>query len=318
MKREISKKRNHSILDTQESQVLRDFFLHGDSAGDFFRLFADMTYDWETLRAQNGIYIYVTPSCQRITGYSPDDFYHNAGIMEKIIHPEWLERWIQHERSRDSDNEESIDFKIVTRSGEIRWIRHGCQTVQCKSPPMKFIRSSNTDVTTRKQLEEKLKFAAMRDPLTHLMNRRFFIESLKLHLAQAARQQKEFSLIIGDIDDFKKVNDEYGHECGDTVLKATADMMRQTLREQDLICRWGGEEFLILLPDTCYDSSLKVAEKLRNNVARHGINYNTLKIQITMSFGVSACHCTDSPDCCIRDADMKLLEAKRAGKNRVV
>jgi diguanylate cyclase (GGDEF)-like protein len=122
-----------------------------------------------------------------------------------------------------------------------------------------------------------------------------------------------------DIDDFKGINDSYGHECGDYVLHRIADMFREITRPQDLTSRWGGEEFLIFLPDISSGSAIDLAERLRVEIGSQAFSYNDNTFTVTMSFGVSDHFFGETgPDGCIREADRNLYEAKRRGKNRVV
>ncbi|MGH7096684.1 MAG: GGDEF domain-containing protein [Stellaceae bacterium] len=109
-------------------------------------------------------------------------------------------------------------------------------------------------------MREKLRDQSIRDPLTGLFNRRYFEETLELDLARAARNGLPVSLIMGDIDHFKKFNDSFGHDAGDLVLKRTAETLRAKVRKGDLVCRYGGEEFLILLHNTGLGEACERAE----------------------------------------------------------
>ncbi|MCD4847856.1 MAG: GGDEF domain-containing protein [Candidatus Aegiribacteria sp.] len=160
---------------------------------------------------------------------------------------------------------------------------------------------------------------AMFDPLTNCMNRRFMIENLKHEIHRCIRSNSTFSLMLGDIDRFKQINDKHGHECGDKVLQQIAITMNNRLRAQDMICRWGGDEFLIILPDTSPDSGRNVAETLRKVIEDLSIVYRNQKVQVTISFGVyDKDYSNSSPDYYIRIADRNLYDAKNRGRNRVV
>jgi diguanylate cyclase (GGDEF)-like protein/PAS domain S-box-containing protein len=283
----------------------------------FFNAFVELTYDCEYFRTVDGHFIYVTPSCHRITGYIPEDFYNDSDLMEKIIHPDFLELWKDYHQQMPEGEKQEIDFKIITKSGEERWISHICQKVEFVVSGLRGFRASNSDITDRKQLEQDLKHAALHDHLTGLMNRRFMMEQLKNLIYQYQRTQKVFSIVICDIDDFKSVNDNYGHECGDVILVEIANLLKNQLRKQDFICRWGGEEFMIILPQTPLKGAREVAEKLRASIEAKRITYHGHEIKVTMSFGVHQYDCADMPDPCIRKADMNLYKAKLAGKNRV-
>lgn len=157
--------------------------------------------------------------------------------------------------------------------------------------------------------------AAMTDPLTGLANRRYMIEKTKEETARFMRSEKIFSFILGDIDYFKKINDQFGHECGDYVLKAVSKFMRSKIREQDIISRWGGEEFLLLLPETNLNGALVVAEKLRSGIEDLEMVYKGKRIAATMTFGVAAFGKEDSVDDTIKRADDALYIGKSKGRN---
>lgn len=168
-------------------------------------------------------------------------------------------------------------------------------------------------------LLRKIERIAMFDPLTNCMNRRFLIESLKHEIHRCIRSQSTFSLLLGDIDRFKLINDHHGHECGDKVLQQTADAFRECLRSQDIICRWGGDEFLIVLPDTSLADGRDVAERLRHKIENASFLYNNMKLPVTISFGVyDKNYSSVVPDYYIRRADKNLYEAKKRGRNRTV
>ncbi|MBI5426669.1 MAG: GGDEF domain-containing protein [Nitrospinae bacterium] len=168
-------------------------------------------------------------------------------------------------------------------------------------------------------MKKRLEEAARTDPLTGLPNRRDFEEKIVYETKRFERHGKPFGLVIGDIDHFKKINDTHGHDAGDQALKQAADLMKTTLRKQDLVFRWGGEEFLILLPETDLKGAETLAEKVRSKFESEDFMYNRQKIPITMSFGV-ALYFGDCPnvDHCLKQADDRLYAAKRTGRNKVV
>ena len=286
---------------------------------DFFRMFADLAYDWEAWQTLDGQYLYVTPSCSRVCGYEAEEFYADPRLMEKIVHPDYLDAWKSHRRLLLEEGEaEAADFRITAKGGEDKWIRHVCQVVKDGAVPMSGIRSSNIDITARKHLEGELERAAMYDPLTGLMNRRFLSENLKHEINRCLRSKNRFSIVLCDLDHFKEINDQYGHDCGDEILKHVTGLLDDSVRAQDMVSRWGGEEFLILLPDTLLSGARVLAEKLRRRIERDKFVYEGQDIQVTMSFGVSECECEATPEICIRAADTNLYEAKKRGRNRVV
>ncbi len=166
--------------------------------------------------------------------------------------------------------------------------------------------------------QRKLEIAARTDPLTHLSNRRDIIEKIEEEKVRIKRHHKPLTLILCDIDDFKAFNDTFGHDCGDFILVSIANMMQMMIREQDHLARWGGEEFLFLLPETNLENGAIVAEKIRKAIAAHHFEYKAHVLSVTMTFGVSVCrtHTIDIDDC-IKQADLALYQGKRAGKNLI-
>jgi two-component system cell cycle response regulator len=176
----------------------------------------------------------------------------------------------------------------------------------------------------QRELKNKLRFAlenAAHDPLTGLYNRRYFERRLKEESAHAKRHKRPFALVLVDLDHFKLVNDTYGHEDGDRVLKHVAEVMGGSLREDDVACRYGGEEFLLLLRATSGTAARVVANRLRASLAQKpiGLGEKGEKRHITFSAGVASADDRNAynADDIVARADSALYRAKRAGRNRV-
>ena len=175
------------------------------------------------------------------------------------------------------------------------------------------------EVQRRKELEARLRHLASTDPLTNLSNRRHFIEVAKREIARAQRYNHPLSVICWDIDHFKKINDTYGHATGDDAIRAIADTgLTQSLRENDLLGRMGGEEFALLLPETNLEGAHMLAERLRAAMERIEIPITGDIVCMTCSFGVAErlCQETDITET-LKRADKALYCAKEAGRNRV-
>jgi len=157
------------------------------------------------------------------------------------------------------------------------------------------------------------------DPLTSLLNRRALQDIISREYAYAKRTAKPFSMILFDLDRFKMLNDNYGHDVGDKILLGISAIAKKTLRTSDWLSRWGGEEFLAILPDTDENGALKIAERLRQRIEAFSIKLNTQKISTSASIGI-ACYPRDgdTPDFLLKAADAALFEAKKSGRNRVV
>ncbi len=170
------------------------------------------------------------------------------------------------------------------------------------------------------KLRETLRLLSVRDPLTGLFNRRFMQESLERELRRAARSSRPLGGILLDIDHFKQFNDSYGHEAGDIVLRELGGFLQSQIRGEDIACRVGGEEFLLILPDTSLDVTRQRAEKLREASKRVSIQYGGRPLGvITLSMGVVVFPVHGSTcDVILRSADEALYQAKAQGRDRVV
>ena len=174
------------------------------------------------------------------------------------------------------------------------------------------------EISERRRIEGILRQTALTDFLTQLPNRRSMIQRLESEVARFERNGQPFSLVLLDIDNFKAVNDSYGHDAGDAVLISVAESMRAWVRENDVLARWGGEEFLVLLTDTELQSAAEQAERLRKAFEAHSFGEQSGGIKITASLGVASYRDGRSIDDCIKEADIALYRAKTHGRNRVV
>jgi len=196
------------------------------------------------------------------------------------------------------------------------------------------------DVTDRTWLENDLKYAneslknqlieieylrlelqeqAIRDPLTNVYNRRFLADAMDRELSQADRNEKPASVVILDFDYFKQFNDTYGHRCGDFVLQYIANFLNDRIRRGDVLCRYGGEEFVIFMPNAPLESAYQRAESWRNEIANSFIEYEGLHLKTSFSAGVASypIHGSTS-DTVLNAADKALYQAKNGGRNRVI
>jgi two-component system cell cycle response regulator len=161
---------------------------------------------------------------------------------------------------------------------------------------------------------------AVTDELTGLYNRRYFDRHLNVMLGKAHEQERDMALMILDIDHFKAVNDNHGHDVGDAVLREFAARLKRNIRGVDLACRFGGEEFVVLMPDTDTSQAEAVAERVRQSMAEKTFEVGTARpLSVTVSVGVSIReNLVDTPESLIKRADVALYRAKREGRNRVI
>ncbi len=205
-----------------------------------------------------------------------------------------------------------LDVRVQAANGSFRWVSwriyfHGGK---------ELFYASGRDIQKRVEMEEEIRKISVTDALTGLYNRLKFNEDLERELARAKRYGTPCSLILFDIDHFKSINDTYGHGTGDEVLKRLAAVVGGLLRETDIFCRWGGEEFVIVCPNTGSDDVFALAERVRVAVEE----YQFGKVEkVTISLGVSAyLPESDNEETLVKRADTALYEAKNLGRNRTV
>lgn len=168
-------------------------------------------------------------------------------------------------------------------------------------------------------LQSKLREQAIRDPLTNLFNRRYLEETLDRELSRAARENYSVCLIMMDIDHFKRVNDTYGHEAGDLVLKAISEVLSEYSRRGDFACRYGGEEFVVVMPNISLETAYERAEDLRQSLTQLCVPYEYYSLSVTISMGI-ACYPENGQtrQMILRAADQAMYGAKEAGRDHIL
>jgi two-component system cell cycle response regulator len=174
-----------------------------------------------------------------------------------------------------------------------------------------------------REANTKIERLSVTDPLLEVFNRRYLHDRLPQETTRARRHGHPLSVIMADLDHFKKINDSHGHHAGDAVLQHAVNVVRSALRQSDWMARYGGEEFVIVLPETHIQGAYSVAERLRRMCAENPVALSTGPLSVTASFGVSSIdgvppsHPDSEADALLREADAALYESKRAGRNRV-
>jgi diguanylate cyclase (GGDEF)-like protein len=170
------------------------------------------------------------------------------------------------------------------------------------------------------QLQESLRLQSLRDSLTGLFNRRYLDASLPREISRSDRRRQSLSMLMIDIDHFKNINDTYGHDAGDMVLTQVASTLKRLSREEDIVCRHGGEEFVLIMPDVNSEAAFRRAEQLRETIAGLSLRFQSIDIKkITVSIGISSCpaHANNGDQLRLL-ADKALYDAKRSGRNRTI
>lgn len=167
-------------------------------------------------------------------------------------------------------------------------------------------------------LAKKNELLATIDPLTNLPNRRSTMQQLNYEKSKINRSQQVFSIMLSDVDDFKQINDKLGHQAGDQALLHLANILNNSIREQDIVARWGGEEFLFMLPNTNKESALLLSEKIHQKLKSNPFEINGISLPITLSTGICEVNNNRNLDLDIQEADNLMYQAKSMGKDRTV
>jgi diguanylate cyclase (GGDEF)-like protein len=174
-------------------------------------------------------------------------------------------------------------------------------------------------ITEIQILQNQLKEESIRDPLTRLYNRRYMEDALQREFAHATRDGYPVSIIMADIDHFKKVNDTYGHAAGDEVLEQLSRTFMANFRMEDIVCRYGGEEFLIVMPETTAETAFLRIDNLRQQLESSDLNVTGAALRITLSAGIAVYPAEGSTiDEVVQKADQAMYRAKKEGRNRVI
>jgi len=212
----------------------------------------------------------------------------------------------------------SNELEYKKSDNTLFWVKlEGNQISQKKDEPL--ILWSFIDIDNEVKYREELKLLASVDPMTKLYNRRYFSEISESIFNLSKRDKTQTTVMILDIDKFKKINDTYGHKVGDDVIISTANILKTKMRKSDLVSRWGGEEFVVLLPQTDINGGMVIAEALRKTVENLIIYLkNKIKLKFTISIGLSEIDYKDKNiESSIRRADIALYKAKNSGRNKI-
>ena len=262
--------------------------------------------------------LYLSDNYYRILGYNPGEITITQKEFEEFLHPEDKESVLQkiQECIEGKTKDYSIEFRIKTKSGKWKWIlgRGNVVSHDSTGKALRFL-GTHVDISQQKEAEEKLEKLARTDSLTGCNNRRYGLEMLDRQIKLSHRSKSPLLLAFLDIDGFKAINDTFGHEEGDKVLKEVVKLLKSTLREIDVVCRMGGDEFLLIFPDSSLQDASLIKERFDKNLVQ--LNQTLKKpYKIALSIGLSEYN-PDNPlpmDELIRIADQKMYEEKKNKK----
>lgn len=260
--------------------------------------------------SQDGQIIDANPSAVQFYGYSRDTFCRMHTWEINSLGREVLP--IMHEVAKLPGGHKPLNFVHRLADGSIRDVQTYAGPIELDG--RRLMLCIIHDVTMQKRLKNELEQAASRDHLTGLWNRRYFLQILESAHRQKRRYDLDYSLLLLDVDHFKCINDQHGHSVGDAVLVMLAKTFEARARETDTVCRWGGEEFVVLLPQTDLENAARLAECLR--LATEQLRMPHLP-SITISIGVAQNLGEETTENLLKRADMALYRAKELGRNRV-
>ncbi len=275
---------------------------------------------------------YVSPSIFRILGYTPEERYRQN--VEDQLTPESLKvafERLAHELEIDGrpgvdpDRSVTIELEYYHKNGSILWIENVMRGIRNEKGEIVALQGVSRDVTKRRQTEaalwesvQRLEELSITDSLTGLYNQRHFYNMLALEMTRTQRYKRHLSLMMIDIDDFKAFNDTYGHMEGDRVIERLGIVIRNCIRKTDIACRYGGEEFVVLMPETTAVQATVMAERMREEFRAHAFHpRQNDTVHKTISIGISQCEPGEESRSFITRADSFMYMAKRMGKDRV-
>ena len=265
-----------------------------------------------------GRWRYVSPQLERMLGFSPEEWMADPTLWARRLHPDDRD-WVLEEEQRDTTPGVPLtsEYRMITRDGRVVWIRDEAILRAAPGEPPHY-EGMLTDVTERKTFETQLQFLADHDPLTGLFNRRRFLEELELEIKLMRRDGHPSSLLMLDLDGLKQVNDTLGHQLGDALVRQTADLLRDRLRETDSLGRLGGDEFAVILRGSRVNEGAAVAQDLLQRFRGRERILAGEAVRPTISIGLTSLRRNFAgAEEALGAADRAMYEAKRTGGDRI-
>jgi diguanylate cyclase (GGDEF)-like protein/PAS domain S-box-containing protein len=262
--------------------------------------------------------VYVNPAFEKLMGYTAADV---IGQNPKMLQGPGTDDKTRYKIRKAMREGVSIRSQILNydKAGNELWLDINMVPLFDENGSLVYYAAIERDLTEYKKLQAHLENMATIDSLTGLANRQAFMQRAKNEFNRARRYARPLTVVMIDIDHFKAINDQYGHAAGDDVLRQAADICQSSLRGSDFMGRVGGEEFVLLLPDTPPTNAYYVAERMRTHLCETSIELeNGTRLNITASFGVASMNEDDSDfDALLERADEAMYHAKHDGRNQV-
>ncbi len=263
--------------------------------------------------------LYCSPGWKAMLGYDASEPIDSPLAFAQFVHPEDRDRAqaLLFEHYKGTTSSFSTEVRMRHRDGTYRWMLSRGQAVRDAAGRAIRMVGSQTDITELKELQERLRIVSVQDSLTGLYNRRHFDDRLLAAVHAAFRHERPLSVCICDVDELKGVNDKYGHETGDRVLQAFALILRTETRTEDVVARYGGDEFCVLFPEQHAVQAAVCGERIRSRFANAAfVSSQGDPFPVTASFGFADMGGMDAPEF-IGAADRALYDAKTQGRNRI-
>ncbi|MFW5735002.1 MAG: EAL and GGDEF domain-containing protein [Oceanidesulfovibrio sp.] len=283
-----------------------------------YRMVAEYTYDWELWIGPDGSVEYTSPSCERISGYPPDDFLRNPSLLDSLVLEDDREAWRTYLHEGMMEDAHPLDFRLIKRGGEIRWVCISCRRVHDEHGSFQGTRSSLRDITDRKNMEIELRHKSLHDSLTGLANRTLCLDRIQRGLQRAKRRASYFfAVVFIDLDRFKIVNESLGHTYGDQVLMVVAERLKLHVRGVDTVSRFGSDEFVLFLDDIdSQREAIAMVKRISEAISRP-IHFGRHEVRLTASIGIVLGPVTDIlAEHVLRNANIALHRAKELGGDR--
>lgn len=303
------------IVNTLEHKMMTEELQRSEER---YRTMIENANDMIWMLDRNGNFLYANSQAELITGYSLTQWKNKSFVplvyqddLDKVndVFQKVLSGKSQHYSIRIYDNNKkiihlSINSAPLYENGVVISIVNFGRDVTFRKVAEKIMKKTN----------KKLQELARTDSLTKLANRRSIIEKIEYEIKRFERSNEPFVIVIGDLDNFKMINDEYGHGAGDMTLKSVSKVMTSLVRKQDVVSRWGGDEFLLLLPQTKLEGGITIIKKIKEKIKNTQIIFHEHNISTSITFGLSVFDKLMDIDHCIKIADMDLYAKKKKNK----